>query len=47
MYKTVDGKPMNQFALEEKAMGREYALKTINETHDFWKKLTATGAKTV
>ena len=24
MYKTVDGKPMNEFALEEKAVGRDY-----------------------
>ena len=47
MYKTVDGKPMNEFGLEERALGREYTLKTIAETHDFWKKLTATGAKTV
>lgn len=38
---------MNQFGLEEKALGREYTLKTINETHDFWKKLVASGAKTV
>jgi len=47
MYKTPDGKPMNEFALEEKAMGKEYAMGVINETHDFWKQLTASGAKTV
>jgi inorganic pyrophosphatase len=47
MYKTVDGKPMNEFGLEEKAVGKEYTLNVIKETHDFWKKLTASGAKTV
>jgi len=47
LYKTVDGKPMNQFGLQEKALDREYTLGVINETHEFWKKLTATGAKTV
>merc|ERR1719310_853851 len=47
MYKTVDGKPENQFGLEERAMGKEYAMNVVNETHEFWKKLTATGAKTV
>jgi len=46
-YKIVDGKPPNQFALEEKALDREYTMRVIRETHDFWKKLTATGAKTV
>jgi inorganic pyrophosphatase len=47
MYKTVDGKPENQFALAEKACGREYTMRVINETHSFWERLTATGAKTV
>ena len=47
LYKTVDGKPMNQFGLEERAVDREYTMGVINETHAFWKKLTATGAKTV
>lgn len=47
MYKTVDGKPMNEFGLQEKALNRDYTLKTIAETHEFWKRLTATGAKTV
>ena len=41
MYKTVDGKPMNQFGLEEKALGKEYTMGVIKETHEFWKKLTA------
>merc|ERR1719310_1651300 len=47
MYKTVDGKPMNQFGLEEQAMNRDYTLQVIQETHAFWQKLTATGAKPV
>jgi len=47
LYKTVDGKPENQFGLDEKALGKEYAMGVIQETHEFWKKLTATGAKTV
>ena len=46
-YKTADGKPLNSFALEEKAMGRDYTMSIIAETHDFWKRLTASGAKTV
>ena len=33
--------------LEEKALGRDYTMGVINETYDFWKKLTASGAKTV
>ena len=47
MYKTPDGKPMNTFGLDERAMNREYTMGVIKETHDFWKTLTATGAKTV
>ena len=47
MYKTVDGKQPNKFGLDEKAMDREYTMKVIQETHEFWKKLTLTGAKTV
>lgn len=39
MYKTVDGKPKNAFALEEKAMNRDYTLKIINETNGFWQSL--------
>jgi len=47
MYKTVDGKPMNEFGLEEKALNKEYTMNVINETHDFWKQLVASGVKTV
>lgn len=47
MYKTPDGKPQNTFGLEEKALGREYTMQVINETHTFWQQLIATGNKTV
>ena len=33
--------------LDEKALGKEYTLGVIKDTHDFWQKLTASGAKTV
>jgi len=46
-YKTADGKPLNTFALEERAVDRDYTMGVIKETHEFWQKLTATGAKTV
>jgi len=46
-YKVVDGKPQNQFGLEEKALDRAYTLEVIAETHEFWKTLTSTGQKTV
>eukprot|EP00897_Mesotaenium_endlicherianum_P003899 jgi/Mesen1/3537/ME000198S02736 len=39
IYKTFDGKPENKFALQEKAMGREYTLRMIAETHTFWKAM--------
>jgi inorganic pyrophosphatase len=42
-YKVIDGKPQNEFGLEEKAMGKEYTMRVIGETHDFWKKLVGTG----
>ena len=46
-YKTTDGKPQNAFGLEEAAMGKQYTLNVIQETHEFWKKLTEGGQKTV
>lgn len=46
-YKTVDGKPLNTFALDEKAVGRDYTMGIIQETHGYWQSLTASGAKTV
>jgi len=47
LYKTVDGKPQNKFGLGEKAMGRDYTMKVIEETHTFWKALHDGGNKTV
>lgn len=46
-YKVVDGKPQNAFGMDEKAMDRDYTLKVIQETNEFWKTLTAKGQKTV
>jgi inorganic pyrophosphatase len=43
-YKVIDGKPQNSFGLYEKAVGKEYTMSVIEETHQFWQKLTATGA---
>lgn len=40
-YKTFDSKPLNKFALDEKAMNREYTLGVISQTHGFWKSLVA------
>lgn len=47
VYKTADGKPENKFGFNERAMDREFAIKTIDETHEFWKTLTLSGQKTV
>eukprot|EP00927_Polykrikos_kofoidii_P063742 TRINITY_DN58608_c0_g1_i1.p1 TRINITY_DN58608_c0_g1~~TRINITY_DN58608_c0_g1_i1.p1 ORF type:complete len:276 (-),score=41.02 TRINITY_DN58608_c0_g1_i1:53-880(-) len=38
-YKTPDGKPLNTFGYDEKALGRSHALAVIEETHAAWKKL--------
>jgi len=40
-YKTPDGKPLNAFGFEEKALNKAHALEVIAETHDAWKKLKA------
>jgi inorganic pyrophosphatase len=40
-YKVPDGKPQNSFALDERVMNRDYALKVIQETHVAWQKLCA------
>jgi inorganic pyrophosphatase len=36
VYKLPEGKPLNTFALGERAMGRDYALSVIRETHAAW-----------
>jgi len=38
-YKSPDGKPLNTFAFEEKALGKAKALEVIAETHEAWQKL--------
>eukprot|EP00929_Paragymnodinium_shiwhaense_P040205 TRINITY_DN20_c0_g1_i2.p1 TRINITY_DN20_c0_g1~~TRINITY_DN20_c0_g1_i2.p1 ORF type:complete len:272 (-),score=74.69 TRINITY_DN20_c0_g1_i2:197-1012(-) len=40
-YKTPDGKPLNAFGYEEKALSKSHALEVVAETHDAWKKLKA------
>ncbi|XP_066519835.1 inorganic pyrophosphatase 2, mitochondrial isoform X2 [Hoplias malabaricus] len=39
MYKVPDGKPENQFAFNAEFKNRDFAIKTIKETHGFWKAL--------
>jgi inorganic pyrophosphatase len=36
VYKVVDGKPENSFALDERCMPRDYAVKVLQETHELW-----------
>ncbi|KAI5062132.1 hypothetical protein GOP47_0022671 [Adiantum capillus-veneris] len=38
-YKIPDGKPANKFGLGNKAAGKDYALKVISETNEFWGNL--------
>eukprot|EP00933_Yihiella_yeosuensis_P000972 TRINITY_DN10152_c6_g1_i1.p1 TRINITY_DN10152_c6_g1~~TRINITY_DN10152_c6_g1_i1.p1 ORF type:complete len:264 (+),score=65.58 TRINITY_DN10152_c6_g1_i1:58-849(+) len=38
-YKTPDGKPLNAFGYEEKALDKAFALEVIEETHHAWQKL--------
>jgi inorganic pyrophosphatase len=37
-YKTVNGNPVNRFALNGVCMGATYARDVIRETHQLWKK---------
>ncbi|KAL1264854.1 hypothetical protein QQF64_005209 [Cirrhinus molitorella] len=39
MYKVPDGKPENQFAFEGEFKNRDFAIKTVKDTHSFWKAL--------
>ena len=38
-YKTHEGKPLNSFGLDEKAMDRAYTLKIVQQAHDDWSRL--------
>lgn len=40
-YKTPDGKPLNAFGYDEKALDQAMALEVIEETHQAWKDLKA------
>lgn len=39
IYKIPDGKPENQFAFGGEAKPREFAVKVVDEVHEFWKGL--------
>ena len=41
VYKVPEGKPVNAFALGERAMPREYALNVIAQTHHHWARAHA------
>merc|ERR1712217_784174 len=38
-YKTPDGKPLNAFGFDERALDRAHAMEVVAETHEAWKKL--------
>uniref|UniRef100_A0A3B3DFX6 inorganic diphosphatase n=1 Tax=Oryzias melastigma TaxID=30732 RepID=A0A3B3DFX6_ORYME len=38
-YKVPDGKPENQFAFNGEFKDRDFAIKTVKSTHEFWKVL--------
>ncbi|KAI3364802.1 hypothetical protein L3Q82_000995 [Scortum barcoo] len=38
-YKVPDGKPENQFAFNGEFKDRDFAIKTVKSTHEFWKAL--------
>uniref|UniRef100_A0A3Q3WKL0 inorganic diphosphatase n=1 Tax=Mola mola TaxID=94237 RepID=A0A3Q3WKL0_MOLML len=38
-YKVPDGKPENQFAFDGEFKDRDFAVKTVKSTHEFWKAL--------
>ncbi|XP_060781954.1 inorganic pyrophosphatase [Neoarius graeffei] len=39
LYKVPDGKPENKFAFNEEFKNKDFAIKTIKSTHEFWKAL--------
>jgi len=42
-YKMPTGKPPNTFAFDGEVKNKEYALKVIQENHEFWKQVVVTG----
>ncbi|KAK3529275.1 hypothetical protein QTP70_024831, partial [Hemibagrus guttatus] len=45
MYKVPDGKPENQFAFNSEFKNRDFAIKTIKDTHEHWKALILSKTK--
>ncbi|XP_058262805.1 inorganic pyrophosphatase 2, mitochondrial isoform X2 [Hemibagrus wyckioides] len=45
MYKVPDGKPENQFAFNGEFKNRDFAIKTIKDTHEHWKALILSKTK--
>ncbi|XP_017338327.1 inorganic pyrophosphatase 2, mitochondrial [Ictalurus punctatus] len=45
MYKIPDGKPENQFAFNGEFKNRDFAIKTIKDTHEYWKALILSKTK--
>ncbi|GAB5370472.1 hypothetical protein AAMO2058_001496200 [Amorphochlora amoebiformis] len=41
-YKTPDGKPLNSFGYEEKALDSDFAVDVIRDTHQAWRELVST-----
>uniref|UniRef100_T1IWU8 Inorganic pyrophosphatase n=1 Tax=Strigamia maritima TaxID=126957 RepID=T1IWU8_STRMM len=46
IYKMPDGKPENKFAFNGEAKNKEFALKIIQETHQYWKNLIKNAQET-
>lgn len=38
-YKVPDGKPLNTFAFNGEFQNRDFAVKTVKDTHEFWKAM--------
>eukprot|EP00121_Abeoforma_whisleri_P013687 Awhi_evm1s12633 len=38
-YKVNDGKPFNEFGFDAQPQNRDFALKIVEETHEFWKNM--------
>ncbi|CEO98100.1 inorganic diphosphatase [Plasmodiophora brassicae] len=47
VYKTLEGKPENSFALDEEFMPKDYAVSIIEETHNSWLALRSGNKDTV
>uniref|UniRef100_A0A8C5HZ39 inorganic diphosphatase n=1 Tax=Gouania willdenowi TaxID=441366 RepID=A0A8C5HZ39_GOUWI len=45
-YKVPDGKPENQFGFNGEFKDRDFAIKTVKSTHEFWKALVSKATST-